>query len=279
VAERTHYITLIGKVVRVIETLQEAPDGLPLQAIAARTGYVKSSIHRILLSLKQHGYVQQDQAGGAYRLGLKFLRIGRSVNRGVSLVQAARTHLRELQAAFDETAYLAVLRADRAIFVDVQETTKDLRLVGPIGAEVHFHATAAGKAIAAWLPPAGRTALLERLPLVRLTARTITSRSALEAEWTRARRSGVAMNQEETIVGAVFFAAPIFDAESQICGAISVGSPRARYAAPLGKAVAEALKASCQRLSEALTSAAYVHSTGEAATAREGAPQPTVLAM
>ena len=180
--------------------------------------------------------------------------------------------MRELQAAFDETAYLAVLRGDRGIFVDVRETIKDLRLVGPLGAEVHFHATAAGKAIAAWLPPSNRTALLKRLPMVRLTPRTITSRSAVEVEWARARRTGVAVNQEETIVGAVFFAAPVFDAEAQVCAAISVGIPRARYTAAIGRAVAEALKGSCQRLSEALTSAAYVHSSGEAESVHDGTP-------
>jgi IclR family transcriptional regulator, KDG regulon repressor len=277
--QRTHYIALVGRVVRVIETLRDAPEGLHLQTLAAQTGYVKSSVHRILLSLKQHGYVQQNEPCAPYRLGHKFLAIGRAVNRNVSLVQAARPQLRELQASFDETAYLAVLRGGRGIFIDVQETTKDLRLVGPLGAEVHFHATAAGKAIAAFLPPARRTALLKRLPLNRLTPRTITSRAALETEWARVRRTGVAVNHEETIVGAVFFAAPVFDADAQVCGAISVGIPKARFSSQLGKAIAAALKASGHRLSETLASGGYVHSAGEAATDGEHDRQPSLLAM
>jgi DNA-binding IclR family transcriptional regulator len=277
--ERTPYIALVGKVVRVIETLRDAPDGLHLQELAARTGYVKSSIHRILLSLRQHGYVQQDDAGGAYRLGVKFVAIGRAANHHVSLVPAARPYLRELRASFDETVYLAVLRGDRGIFVDVQETSKDLRLVGPLGAEVHFHATAAGKAMAAALPAARRNALLGRTPLVRMTPRTITSRAALETEWARARRTGVAMNQEETIVGAVFIASPVFDAAAQVCAAISVGIPRARYTATLGRAVAAALKTSCARLSETLASAGYSHGAGERWTGSAEGARPTLLAI
>jgi DNA-binding IclR family transcriptional regulator len=278
-AERTHYIALVGKVVRVIETLRDAPEGLHLHALAARTGYVKSSVHRILLSLRHHGYVQQDDAGGAYRLGAKFVAVARAANRNVSIVQTARPYLRELRVLFDETVYLAVLRGDRGIFVDVQETSKDLRLVGPLGAEVHFHATAAGKAIAASLPPARRTALLKRLRLTRLTARTITARADLEREWARIRRSGVAVNNEETIVGAVFVAAPVFDVDAQVCAAISVGIPRARYTAPLGRAVATALRTSCQRFSESLSSASYAHDAGAASSGVAESVYPSLLAI
>ncbi|MGH9158549.1 MAG: IclR family transcriptional regulator [Vicinamibacteraceae bacterium] len=262
VSERNPYITLVGKVLRIVEALRDAPEGLPLQALARRTGYVKSSIHRILLSLRQHGYVQQDEPGGPYRLGLKFVAIGRAVNGNVSLVQVVRPHLRELVAAFDESAYLAVLRGERGIFVDVQETSRDLRLVGPLGAEVHFHATAAGKAIAAFFPTERRAALLARLPLTHLTPRTITSRPGVERHWGRVRRLGIAVNHEETIVGAVFLAAPVFDAEPHVCGAISVGIPKARFSATLGRAMAAALKDTCTRLSETLAAAGYTHRMG-----------------
>lgn len=260
--ERDPYITLVGKVVRIIEALRDAPDGLPLQILARRTGYVKSSVHRILLSLRKHGYVQQDEPGGRYRLGLKFLAVGRAVNGNVSLVQAARPFLRELVAAFDETLYLAVLRGDRGVFVEVQETSRDLRLVGPLGADVHFHATAAGKAMAAALPPARRAALLARLPLPRITARTITSRAEVDAMWTRALRRGVAVNDEETITGAVFLAAPLFDAGRQVCGAISIGVPKARFSSALGRAMAAALKDTCARLSEAIALVGVTYDAG-----------------
>ena len=46
-----------------IETLRDEPGGLSLQDLALRTGYVKSSIHRILRSLKRHGYIEQDGSG------------------------------------------------------------------------------------------------------------------------------------------------------------------------------------------------------------------------
>ncbi len=256
---RSPYIALVGKVIGIVEVLRDNPDGLPLQSLADRSGHVKSSVHRILQSLREHGYVQQDGVGGPYRLGLKFLAVGRAVNGSQSFVQMARPHLAQLSAAFQETVYLAVLRGDRGVFVDVQEANRDLRVVGPVGAEVHFHATAAGKAMAAALPHDQRAALLSRLPLPRITPRTITSRSAVNAEWARVRRNGVAVNREETITGAIFFSCPIFDARHDVCGAVSIGIPKARFTATAGRAISMALKSAGARLSETLTLSEYVH--------------------
>jgi IclR family acetate operon transcriptional repressor len=256
---RAYQIELVDKLVRLLETLRDEPRGLSLQELTARTGFVKSSIHRIVNSLKHHGYIEQPEPGAPYRLGTQFLSLARAMNHGIQLLPYARPYLQELVDAFNESAYLAVLRGGKGIFIEVIETRRDLRLVGPLGAEVHYHATAAGKAIAASLPATARAALLSRLDLTRLTARTLTTRGRVEREWAEVARRGFATNDEETIVGAIFLAAPVLDARPAVCGAVSVGVPKARYAAALGRKVAARLKDACHRLSRALKEAGYVH--------------------
>jgi IclR family transcriptional regulator, KDG regulon repressor len=256
---KDHYIELVGKVVELLETLRDEPEGLSLQELADRSGYVKSSAHRILNSLKKHGYVEQESAGGPYRLGVQVMTLARGLNGRSGLVEMAKPYLREVVETFDESAYLAVLRGDRGIFVDVQETRRDFRLVGPLGAEVHFYATAAGKAMAAFLPPARQTALLKNLKAEQQTARTLTKKSEIEQEWEKVRRQGYAVNNEETIVGAIFLACPVFDAGGAVCGSVSVGIPKPRYSAELGKKIAEHLKDACRRLSGTLEAGGYIH--------------------
>jgi len=257
--KKDHYIELVGKIVVLMETLRDEPAGLSLHELAARTDQVKSSVHRILNSLKKHGYVEQENAGGAYRLGLQVLTLARALNGGVKLIEVARPYLRELRETFDESAYLAVRRGESGIFVDVQETSRDLRLVGPLGADVHYHATAAGKVIAAFLSPEHRHTLLQRHRPAALTDNTLTTRAAVEQEWSNVRRVGHAVNDEETIVGAIFLAAAVFDSQRQVCGSISVGLPKARYSAELGKTIAEQLKDACRGLTDALVAVGYVH--------------------
>jgi DNA-binding IclR family transcriptional regulator len=124
---------------------------------------------------------------------------------------------------------------------------------------VSFHATAAGKLFAAYLPEAARAALLRRIALTAVTPRTKTVRAQVEKDWSDAAQRGIAFNQEETIVGAIFLAGPIFDAEHAICGAVSVGIPKARFTPALGRQIATHLKTSCGRLSASLVEAGYVH--------------------
>ena len=86
-----HYIALVGKVVRVVETLRDEPDGLSLQDLASRTGYVKSSIYRMLQSLRIHGYIEQDVTGGKYRLGMRLLVLASGFVSRVELAKVGRS--------------------------------------------------------------------------------------------------------------------------------------------------------------------------------------------
>lgn len=263
--QRDHYIELVGKIANIVEVLRHEPNGLSLQELAARTGYIKSSVHRIVNSLKRHSYIEQETPGGVYRLGVQFLLVARSMKTGNNLVQLARPYLETLVSSFDETVYLAVLRQGRGIFVDVEETRRDLRLVGPMSAEVHFHATAAGKAIAAFLPAESRAALLRNFHPLPLTRKTRLKVEEIEGEWAEVRGAGYAINDEETIPGAIFLAAPIFDGRKAVCGSLTVGLPKSRYSGDLKKRLVPVLKENCGQLSMKLEATGYICQSGNGA--------------
>ncbi len=259
---RDHTIALVEKVVRVIEALKESPAGLPLHQIAVRTGYVKSSVHRILLSLKKLGYVEQDGAGENYRLGFPFLVLARSLAAKTELVQTAAPYLHEIVEQFQETSYLAILRGGRAFFVDVQEALRDLRVSAPLFAEIHFHATAAGKALAAFLPEESRDALLRHPHFAALTSHTRTSPSEVAQDWEHVRQEEYAINDEETVPGAVFLAAPVFDSRGRVCASISIGMPKVRYSPRVATKLVDHLKSACRDFSDRLKASGYIHLTG-----------------
>jgi IclR family acetate operon transcriptional repressor len=163
---------------------------------------------------------------------------------------------------FGETAFLAILRNGMGVFVDHEEAPGEFRMMGPVGATVHFHATAAGKAIAAFLPEETRAAILRQEPLAALTPLTLTRPLDIERDWEKVRRDGYALNDEETIIGAVFLAAPVFDSRQQVCASISLGFPKARGTGDLTEAIAVHLKDACRRFSDMLRATGYVQITG-----------------
>jgi len=272
-----HYIALVGKIVRVVETLRDEPAGLSLQDLAFRTGYVKSSVHRILQSLKRHGYIEQDASGGAYRLGMQFLVLASGFISRIELAKMGRPYLEELVERFDENAYLAELRGGKGIFIEVREAPGELRLAGPRLAEVHFHATAVGKAMAAYLSLENRTAILRAAKFPALTERTRTDPSEVERDWAEVTGRGYAINDEETTVGAAFLAAPVFDSRVRVCGSISVGVPKVRFSPALAEDIALYLVDACRRLSEKLGATGYVHPHHGEFTLIEDSKQPVYL--
>src|SRR5262245_35893656 len=69
-AARNH-IDLTVKTMSVLESLVESGEGASLKDVAARVGLIKSSVFRILFTLKELGYVEQVKDSGRYRLTFK----------------------------------------------------------------------------------------------------------------------------------------------------------------------------------------------------------------
>jgi DNA-binding IclR family transcriptional regulator len=127
-----------------------------------------------------------------------------------------------------------------------------------MSAEVHFHATAAGKAIAAFLSDELRASILTALDPERMTGKTIVSAAGIEREWIEVRKRGYALNDEETIPGAVFVAAPLFDSRGTPCGSLSVGIPKFRCSDSLIDRLAPDLVEVCCQLTARIEAAGLV---------------------
>src|SRR4029453_18005118 len=99
-----------------------------------------------------------------------------------------------------------------------------------VGASIPWHACALGKAMVAYTDPDAQAELLAG-PLPRLTGRTLTGRDALEAELAAVVGRGVAVEDQEAIVGEAGIAAALFDHRGAVVGAIGLAGPVERLAA------------------------------------------------
>ena len=147
---------------------------------------VKSSVFRILYTLRELGYVEQ-RGRGSYCLTAKmFALASRSAIRH-SLIEVAHPHLTHLRDSLNESAWLAEWRGGRAILVDVAEARHKLRLLLSIGDPCPLHASALGKSIAAFLRPEALATVLGTEALTSFTGRTITDRAQLLRELAKVR--------------------------------------------------------------------------------------------
>jgi DNA-binding IclR family transcriptional regulator len=226
-----NHIDLVVKTLAVLEALANSEYGKPLKEIASEVGLVKSSAFRILFTLKETGYVEQPEMNGVYRLSLKSAGLARRNANRLGLATVARPHLTLLREKLDESVALAERLAESVILIDVLETSHPLRLTFHIGDACPIHATALGKAVAAFLSPKELATFLDKSKLAQYTEHTYTKMRDLKLDLERTHKNGYALNDEETVAGAFIVGAPIFDSQSSVCGSISVNIPTARGSA------------------------------------------------
>jgi len=233
----------LTKALGILEATAGHPEGRRLGDLAAELGVPKPTAHRILKSLTALGYLERPQAG-VYRQSILAKRlVSDSASR--RLMDAAGDQVRRLHDRTKETVNLGMLRHDRVL---------PLRRIATRTSDP-FHTTALGRVIAAHLPQEKRQRLLAKASMERRTPATIVDRRKLLEMLDRVAGQGYAIEVDETDVGVMCVAAPVF-AGADVAGAISVSIPTARVTpagqASLVKLVRRAAATASSRLAKAL---------------------------
>jgi IclR family acetate operon transcriptional repressor len=212
----------------LLEALADT-DEVGVSELAARTGLVPSTAHRLLGTLVSRGYAAQSPASGRYLLGYKLLELTNGLHdRLERLRTAARPHLEAIMERTGETTNLVVLEGRNAVYIESASGTRSVRLFTEIGQAIPAHTSGSGKALLAWRAPADVEALLGEGPLPASTPRTLTTLGALQEDLAKIRRRGYATDDEEHELGVACVATPILDRGGLPLAAISVSGPTPR---------------------------------------------------
>jgi len=243
--ERDYSVRAVERVCAILNLLQESIDGVSLIEIAEATELPKSSAFRYLWTLEAYRYVERDAEAGMYRLGLGF--VGMQSRQVEVLRQRARPVLERLRDEFGETVNLGVLDGDSAIYLEIVESRRTVRLAAKRGDRDPLHATALGKAIAAYLPEERVRELLITSGMPARTINTITSASDYVAELANVRRVGHALDNGENEVDGRCVAVVI--PGTRLPAALSLSAPAARFPLQDVAKVAAALRAAAEQIS------------------------------
>jgi DNA-binding IclR family transcriptional regulator len=187
----------------------------------------RSTAHRLLTTLRAHGFVVQD-GSRAYRVGPALRELGAAIADSGAMRSRCRPYMQALCDELGETVNLVALRGTDALFVDSVETRRPLRVAGREGVVLPAYAVSAGKALLAGLPDGVVRALYADEALAPLTEHTLRTRTALEAQLEIVRRRGYAVNVGESERGITAAACAI---PGRIAGehfAIAVSAPSSR---------------------------------------------------
>lgn len=232
----------------VLEALGRSSTRRTLGELSRDLGIPKSSLHAILRTMEQRGWIETDVTGHLFGLGVRSLLIGAAYLDSDYRVVQLQGVLNWLSEQTGETVHLGRLDGPDIVYLAKRESSHPLRLFSAIGRRLPAHATALGKAILST-----RTAELDALltwPLRRLTAGTIVDRDALLAELRETEARGYAVDNEENTEGIRCFAIPV-RTQNEVVDALSLSIPIARLTPERTSEVVAILQASRERITEA----------------------------
>ncbi len=235
----------------VLEVLADDREALSLTTLAERLRAAQPVIFRILRTLEERGYVEQDGISRRWRLGFRAWELGCRAIRRTGLVDAARPALKWLTEFTEETSYLAVVRGTDTVYLDVVEGLEPLRVYAEPGFRVPLYLTASGKAILAFRGPELVREVV-RAGMKKLTPATITRVGALRARLEEIRRTGLSINLGERRSDISAVAAPVFDRAGECVAALGISGPSQRFTGERLDRMSDSVRKAAQEVSAKL---------------------------
>lgn len=212
----------------VIELLASSQFGMTLAEINGVLGISGASVFRIAAALEELGYVHREAASKRYALTRKLLLLGQPRTGGISLVESALDPMRRTLAQTGETTQLCCLAEEECVVLEQLPSTHPFKYIVDLGSRPPIYSSAPGKAMLAFLPERELQATVRKIKLVRHTARTLASRSALLAELEVIRGQGYAVDCGEQFEAIHCVAAPILDRHGLPIAALTIAGPAER---------------------------------------------------
>lgn len=214
----------VKNALEVLEVLAEFEYGVHLSELATRLKLSANCTFRIMKTLCEKGLVEHDQQQSTYRLGVYSATLAHKLLKSVSVVSSAHPVLEELVRRHDEAAYMAVIRDNEVLFLDMVDCLQPIKTTPLVGRRMPFFTNAAGKVMRAL----DSRDLLEKLLKKSGRRKELPDMEALDAELQQIRTSGVAIDRGGLGEGIISVAVAVRDYAGKVVGAITLIGPSFR---------------------------------------------------
>jgi DNA-binding IclR family transcriptional regulator len=213
----------------VLEFLSGSTEAHSVKELSDRMKLPKSHICRLLKTLKDIGYVEQNDER-KYFISLKILCLSNGCLRRMGTRTRIRPFLYKLANELNREIYLQVPHNCQAMIVDVVSPEGVKRDFGlDIGSINPINYTAGGKVCAAYSSPKDLEAHVKEYGLRKMTDKTITDFKKFQIELDKIRKEKVAVMDSERSPGIAAIASPVFDCRGSLAAVIATMLPEGEH--------------------------------------------------
>ena len=225
-----YIIQTVSRALDLLEQFQVGNAELGITDLSNRMNLQKNNVFRLVATLKEKNYIEMNNSTGKYRLGIKTRALGQVATRLIDFADHARPFLGELKQQCHETCYFSIIKDGYTYYLDGVESDLPVRVSQQVGSSRPLYCTAAGRVQLAFMESQKRMDLLSGSEMKGLTASTITDPDVLLGELNKVAQQGYAIDDQEHDAGVMEIAAPVFDSNGAIIGALSILGPEMRLA-------------------------------------------------
>jgi DNA-binding IclR family transcriptional regulator len=225
----------------ILETISQHSEGITLTDIVRKTNIPKTSVHRILNTLKNREFIEINALTETYTVGIKTIELGIKNLMTTDVVEVSIPFLHELSTKTDETAFLAVYNDTEIVYLYKHEGNNAIRTTSTLGSRRPAYCTGLGRAILAHLPEEEIERNLQG-ELQKYTEKTKIDPVEIKKTLASIREHGYSQDNEEIEEGLTCLASPIFNHLGNVVAAISVAGPTQRMLLQKDAIIADLLR-------------------------------------
>lgn len=201
---------------------------LSLPQVVKLSGQPKTSVHRMLSSLEETGFVRRTE-DGAYELGFVFLQFGHAVAERLDIRKIALPVMQRLREEIGEAVNLIVRDGHEAIYVEKVDTTEPVRVFTAIGRRAPLYGGACPRILLSYMPDAEIEVYFKDVKMERIANNTITDLEQLRRVIEDTRKNGYTISHSELYNYTSAVGAPIYNHSGQVVAGLSIVGPENRY--------------------------------------------------
>ncbi|WP_127534019.1 IclR family transcriptional regulator [Paenibacillus kobensis] len=224
-------MSVISKAIHILDYLvpQGSEREVSVTTISRELDMPVQSVHRILGSLTEHGFVTQNQKTKKYKLGLSIMKYGFLMWDSLMFRSVARPFMEQLSRQTKETVYLASRENTEGVYIDSIDSPQVLKISEPIGLKLPLIIGASNRVILAFMPHKAKDDILREVDWDNVPSLKPLTRESIEQELEMIRMRGYAVTSGEATEGTTGIAAPIFSYESTVIGSLNCAGPTIRF--------------------------------------------------
>lgn len=216
-----YILSSVSNSLKILDLLS-IKDDLSIGEICKELGFGRSSVFRMLYTLEKNQFVLKNDEG-KYSLGFKFASYGVGVVKKQDIVVISKPFMRKLRDQFNETVQLGILtQSGKVVFAAKETSTLNIQMNADIWREKEAYSMASGKIMLSQLSDEDMMYYLNEYDYVQLTANTVKDKTQLLEQLRLIKEMGYATDMEESEIGLVCFAAPIFNCSGSCTASLSI---------------------------------------------------------